>query len=244
MRPLPGTDAGATSFAGVQSSVAGLPDGSVVVLGIAPDNGLWLTTVRGRAVLQPWQHVQGPDGASGFAVREADIAAFPDGTCRLVVTALDGTAFHQQRRADGILPGFRTLPGFTARSRWGATKVSITAMPDGSSRVLAIGLDGIVYHQQRPPDGSWTGFRPPRGVTTPTMGAGAIGSTGTPDGSAQVVAVGLDGRIWHNLRKPDGSWTPFAQVPGPNGRDPFPAGQVRISALCDGATHLTAVSAG
>ncbi|MEU7011156.1 CehA/McbA family metallohydrolase [Streptomyces sp. NPDC046332] len=296
MRPLPGASAGEASFAGVQSASAGMADGSVVVLGIAPDNGLWLTTVRGSTTLQPWQRVAGPDGSAGFTVREADIAAFPDGTCQIVVTTMDGTTYHQQRRADGGLPGFRAVRGFTANSRWGATKVSlaampdgsaqllsygtdgsmyhcvrgrdgvwtawgrlagyggassfagpalaITGMPDGSSQVLAIGLDGKVYHQLRRPDGSWTGFRPPRGVTTATMGASAIGITGTPDGSAQVVAVGLDGRIWHNMRKPDGSWTPFAQIPGPNGRDAFPAGQVRITALRDGTTHVTAISAG
>ncbi|WP_405833755.1 hypothetical protein [Streptomyces sp. NBC_00105] len=296
MRPLPGAAAGAASFTGIQSAAAGMADGSVVVLGIAPDNGLWLTSVRGSTTLRPWQRVAAPDGSAGFTVRDADIAAFPDGTCQIVVTAMDGTAFHQQRRADGGLPGFRPLPGFTANSRWGATKVSIaampdgsaqligygtdgamyhcvrgrdgactawgrldgcngaptfagpalaiTGMPDGSSQVLAIGLDGMVYHRLRRLDGSWTAFLPPRGVTTATMAASAIGITGTPDGSAQVVAVGLDGRIWHNSRKPDGSWTPFARVPGPNGRDPFPAGQVRITALRDGTTHVTAVSAG
>ncbi|QES51799.1 hypothetical protein DEJ50_32050 [Streptomyces venezuelae] len=305
MRPLPGAAAGTASFSGVQCASAGLADGSVVVLGIAPDNGLWLTVVRGPATLEPWRRLAGPDGSTGaagaagstgFAVREADIAAFPDGTCQIVVTAMDGTTYHQQRRADGGLTGFRAVPGFTAKSHWGATKVSVTAMPDGSaqllgygtdgamyhctrgrdgawtawrrlagyhgaptfsgpalaitgmpdgsSQVLAIGLDGIVYHQVRRPDGSWTGFRSPRGVTTATMGASAIGIAGTPDGSAQVVAVGLDGRIWHNIRKPDGSWTPFAQIPGPNGRDPFPAGQVRITALRDGSTHVTAVSSG
>ncbi|MFH9799195.1 MULTISPECIES: CehA/McbA family metallohydrolase [Streptomyces] len=295
MRPLPGA-VGAASFAGVQSAVAGMADGSVVMLGIAPDNGLWLTSVRGPATLRPWQRVAGPDGSTGFTVREADIAAFPDGTCQIVATAMDGTTYHQQRRADGGLPGFRAVPGPTATSRWGATKVAITAMPDGSaqllsygtdgamyhcvrgrsgtwtpwgrlaghngaatfagpalaitgmsdgsSQVLAIGIDGIVYHQLRRPDGSWTGFRAPRGVTTATMGASAIGIAGTPDGSAHVVAVGLDGRVWHNVRRPDGSWTPFARIPGPNGKDPFPAGQVRIAALHDGTTHVAAVSAG
>ncbi|MFI1942377.1 CehA/McbA family metallohydrolase [Streptomyces virginiae] len=299
MRPLPGaagSGSGAGSFTGMQSAVAGMADGSVVVLGIAPDNGLWLTSVRGSAAPRSWQRVAGPDGSTGFTVREADIAAFPDGTCQIVATAMDGTTYHQQRRADGGLPGFRALPGFTAKGRWGATKVSIaampdgsaqligygtdgamyhcvrgrdgawtawgrlagydgaptfsgpalaiTGMPDGSSQVLAIGLDGMMYHQVRRPDGSWTGFRPPRGVTTATMGASAIGIAGTPDGSAQVVAVGLDGRVWHTIRRPDGSWTPFSRIPGPNGRDPFPAGQVRITALRDGSTHVMAISAG
>ncbi|MFJ5810896.1 CehA/McbA family metallohydrolase [Streptomyces sp. NPDC093093] len=296
MRPLPGAGADDPSFAAVQCAAAGMTDGSVVVLGIAPDNGLWTTTVRGTATLRPWQRIAGPDGSAGFTVREADIAAFPDGTCQIVATAMDGTTLHQQRRADGGLPGFQAVPGFTANSRWGTTKVSIAAMPDGSaqllgygtdgamyhcvrgrdgawstwgrmaghkgaptfsgpalsiagmpdgsSQVLAIGLDGMVYHQIRRPDGSWSGFQAPQGVTTATMGASAIGITGTPDGSAHIVAVGLDGRIWHNIRKPDGSWTPFRQIPGPNGSDPFPAGQVRITTLPDGTTHVTAISAG
>ncbi|MCB5178830.1 CehA/McbA family metallohydrolase [Streptomyces antimicrobicus] len=295
MRPLPGA-AGAASFAGVQTALAGLADGSVTVLGIAPDNSLWLTDVRGTAVLRPWQRVPGPDGKEAFTVREADVAAFPDGTCQIVVTALDGTTYHQQRRADGGLAGFRPVPGSTGAGRWGATKVAIaalpdgsaqlvgygtdgamyhcvrgrdgawsgwqrvggahgaatfsgpalaiTGMPDGSSQVLAIGLDGMVHHQLRRPDGSWTGFRQPRGVTTATMAASAIGIAGMPDGSAQIAAVGRDGRIWHGIRRADGSWTPFAQVPGPNGRDPFPAGQVRVTALRDGTAHLSAVSAG
>ncbi|MFF7297070.1 CehA/McbA family metallohydrolase [Streptomyces sp. NPDC008265] len=295
MRPLPGV-AGAESFAALHGASAGTADGSVVVLGIAPDNGLWLTEVRGAAVLRPWERVAGPDGASGFTVRDADVAGFADGSCQLVVTALDGTTYHQARRADGGLSGFRAVAGFAPQGRWGATKVSITAMPDGSaqllaygtdgamyhcvrgrggtwspwgrlagpggapsfsgpalaitgmpdgsSQVLAIGLDGIVYHQVRRSDGSWTGFRPPRGVSTPTMGASAIGIAGTGDGSAQVVAVGLDGRVWHAVRRADGTWTPFGQVPGPGGSEPFPAGQVRISALRDGGTHVTAISAG
>ncbi|WP_406739261.1 hypothetical protein OG365_35795 [Streptomyces sp. NBC_00853] len=143
--------------------------------------------------------------------------------------------------------------GTPGRLRRGPTfsgpALAITGMADGSSQVLAIGLDGMVYQQQLwRPDGSWTGFRPPRGVTTATMGASAIGIAigiaGTPDGAAHVVAVGLDGRIWYDVRRPDGSWTPFSRIPGPNGRDPFPAGQVRITALRDGSTHVTAISAG
>ncbi|MFB7462658.1 CehA/McbA family metallohydrolase [Streptomyces sp. NPDC056224] len=156
MRPLPGAAAGTASFAGVQSAVAGMADGSVVVLGIAPDNGLWLTVVRGSTTLRPWQRVAGPDGSAGFTVREADIAAFPDGTCHIVVTAMDGATFHQQRRADGGLPGFRALPGFTANGRWGATKVSITGMPDGSAQLLSYGTDGAMYHCARGRDGTWT----------------------------------------------------------------------------------------
>ncbi|MEU5149179.1 CehA/McbA family metallohydrolase [Streptomyces yangpuensis] len=294
VRPLPGA-VGAASFAAVGCAVAGLADGSVVVLGIAADNGLWLTVVRGSATPGPWQRVPGPDGSAGFTVLDADVAAFPDGSCRIVATAMDGTVHHGRRRADGGLTGLRPVPGSPGTRRWGATKVAIaampdgsaqllgfgtdgamyhcvrgrtgtwtpwsrpggygaapafagpalaiTGMPDGSSQILVIGTDGLVRHRLRRPDGSWTGLRTLRGVTAPTMGAGAIGIAGTPDGSARVVAVGPDGRVWHNARRPDGSWTPFAHVPGPNGTDPFPAGQVRVTVLPDGTTHVAAISA-
>ncbi|MFE2474974.1 hypothetical protein [Streptomyces sp. NPDC059389] len=157
---------------------------------------------------------------------------------------MDGAMYHCVRGRGGTWTPWRRLAGHDGATTFSGPALAITGMPDGSSQVLAIGIDGIVYHRLRRPDGSWTGFRPPRGVSTPTTGASAIGIAGTPDGSAQVVAVGLDGRVWHNVRLPDGSWTPFGQVPGPNGSDPFPAGQVRITALRDGTTHVTAISAG
>ncbi|GGX25736.1 hypothetical protein [Streptomyces chryseus] len=49
MRPLPGAVLGAASFAGVQSAAAGMADGSVVVLGIAPDNALCRTCPGGTS---------------------------------------------------------------------------------------------------------------------------------------------------------------------------------------------------
>ncbi|MEV8533803.1 CehA/McbA family metallohydrolase [Streptomyces sp. NPDC051211] len=295
MRPLPGPGS-APTFTGVQASVAGMPDGSVQALGIGTDNKLWFTMRKGSATIQPWQQLAGPDGQAAFAVREAAITGFADGTSQIVVTGMDGTVYHRQRRATGAWAGFRQVPGNQAAGRWGATKVAIagmpdgsaqvlgygtdgsmyhcirrssgswsgwgrlagfngapafagpalaiTGMPDGASQVLAIGLDGMVYHTIRRPDGSWTGFQPPRGVTTPTMGASAVDIAGMPDGSAQVVAVGRDGNVWHQIRRPDGSWTGFARMPGPNGRDPFPAGQARITALRDGTAHVLGISAG
>ncbi|MEU9037025.1 hypothetical protein AB0D45_19285 [Streptomyces sp. NPDC048352] len=76
-------------------------------------------------------------------------------------------------------------------------------------------------------------------------------AAGMADGSVVVLGIAPDNGPWftvarvrYGIRRPDGSWTLFAQVPGPNGRDPFPAGQVRVTALRDGTTHVTAVSAG
>ncbi|MEU3727556.1 hypothetical protein, partial [Streptomyces sp. NPDC031705] len=76
-------------------------------------------------------------------------------------------------------------------------------------------------------------------------------AAGMADGSAVVLGIAPDNGPWftvarvrHGIRRPDGSWTPFAQVPGPNGRDPFPAGQVRVTALRDGRQRRVAACAG
>ncbi|MFI0813071.1 CehA/McbA family metallohydrolase [Streptomyces echinatus] len=295
MRPLPGAGSD-PAFAGVQVSAAGMPDGSVQILGLKPDNSLWVATLAGSALTRPWQRLDGPGGQQDFTAREAAVAALPDGTSQLVATGMDGTLYHQQRRADGTLTGFRPVPGFTPNSTWGATKVAlagmpdgsaqvlayntdgamylcvrrrdgswtawtrlagfggapafsgpalaVTGLPDGSSQVVAVGLDGCVYHQVRRPDGRWDGFAPPAGVGANRMGASSVDIAGMPDGSAQVVVVGRDGNVWHNIRKDDVSWTGFAQVAGPSGTDPFPAGQVRITALPDGTAQVLGISAG
>ncbi|MBL1082368.1 CehA/McbA family metallohydrolase [Streptomyces actinomycinicus] len=294
MRPLPGTDVDPT-FAGVQVSAAGMPDGTVQILGLKPDNSLWTATLNGSALSRPWQRLDGPGRQQDFTAREAAVTALPDGTSQLLATGMDGTLYHQQRRTDGTLTGFRSVPGFTPNSTWGATKISLAGMPDGSahvlayhtdgamyacmrrkdgswtawtrpagfggaptfagpalavaglpdgsSQVVAVGLDGCVYHQVRRPDGRWDGFAPLAGVDSSRMGASSTDIAGMPDGSAQVVVVGRDGNVWHNIRKDDFSWTGFARIAGPSGIDPFPAGQVRITALADGTARVLGISA-
>ncbi|MFG2291922.1 CehA/McbA family metallohydrolase [Streptomyces sp. NPDC048603] len=294
-RPLPGAG-GSVSFDGVQADVAGMPDGTVLVLGIGTDGGLWcMTASRTGGTVQAWQRLAGPDGAPAFTVRDAAVTGLRDGTGQILAIGSDNTLYHQQRRADGTLTGFRPVPGNGGAARWGATKASIagmpdgsaqvvaygsdgaayhcvreargtwsawgrlggahgaaafsgpalriTALPDGSSQVLAIGLDGVVYHQVRHPNGAWDGFRPPTGVTTAVMGASSVDIAGMPDGTAQVVAVGLDGNAWHRIRHRDG-WTAWGQIKGPNGRDPFPAQQIRITGLSDGTARVVGISAG
>ncbi len=294
MRPLRGV-ANESAFAGIQVSAAGMPDGSVQVLGLQADNSLWWATLDGPSLSRPWQRLDGPGGQKDFTAREAAVGALPDGTSQIVATSMDGTLYHQQRRADGTSAGFRPVPGFTAGSTWGATKVAlagmpdgstqvlayhtdgamyliirrrdgswtpwtrpagfggaatfsgpalaVTGLPDGSSQVVAIGLDGNVYHQVRHPDGRWDGFAPPAGVGAGRMGASSVDIAGMRDGSAQVVVVGRDGTVWHTIRKDDVSWSGFAQIAGPSGIDPFPAGQVRITALPDGTAQVLGISA-
>ncbi|MFC8093487.1 hypothetical protein [Streptomyces sp. NPDC057301] len=68
------------------------------------------------------------------------------------------------------------------------------------------------------------------------MRATGVALTGLPDGSAQLLAVGMDGNAWHTVRSADGTWAGFGAVRGPWGRALGATG-VQIAALPDGRTY-------
>ncbi|MFD4866223.1 hypothetical protein [Streptomyces sp. NPDC058412] len=89
---------------------------------------------------------------------------------------------------------------------------------------------------------SWTGLLPVHGVGTATMSARNASLTVTPDGSAQLVAIGDDGNVYHRIRNAAGSWSPFQPVAGAGGASTFSAPRVRIAALPDGSAQLLVTS--
>ncbi|MEU6709557.1 CehA/McbA family metallohydrolase [Streptomyces wuyuanensis] len=289
------TGAGALSpFLGSQASVAGMPNGSTQVVGVASDGKLWLTIRDKNGEWADWEQLAGPGNRAEDTFREAAIAGMTDGTSQILATGMDGTLYHQTRRADGTLTGFVPVPGNNGAQNWTAVKVAvapmpdgtaqvvsfagngamylnirrangswsgwsqvpgahgaplfhgsalaITGMPDGTSQVAAIGLDGLLYHQVRALDGSWAGFRTPAGVNAPSMAASSTAIAGMPDGTAHLVVVGLDGNVWYGVRKPD-AWNAWQPLAGPPSVGQFAAGQVRIATLPDGAALVVAIGA-
>ena len=101
-------------------------------------------------------------------------------------------------------------------------------MPDGSAQVVVVGADGIVDHEVRRADGSWTGFQPLAGLNGQLAAGSAVSIGGMPDGSAQVLVVGTDGVIDHEVRDANGSWTGFQPLSGMTGQ-PAQGSQVGIA---------------
>ncbi|MER6198487.1 hypothetical protein ABT234_14130 [Streptomyces sp. NPDC001586] len=66
--------------------------------------------------------------------------------------------------------------------------------------------------------------------------------TVTPDGSAQLVAIGDDGNVYHRIRNAAGGWSPFQPIAGAGGASTFSAPRVRIAALPDGSAQLLVTS--
>lgn len=59
-----------------------------------------------------------------------------------------------------------------------------------------------------------------------------------PDGSAQVLIVGADDRVYHEIRNADGSWTGFQPLPGAGTSAPAGGHKVSIAGMSDNAAQI------
>ncbi|WP_112268307.1 glucosaminidase domain-containing protein [Lentzea terrae] len=150
--------------------------------------------------------------------------------------------YHQIRNADGTWTGFRSLAGYQTTLPGNAKDVAVAAMADGTAQVVVVGADDVVYHQIRYPD-RWTGFQPLAGNgTTAPAKAKRVSIAGMADGTAQVVIVGWDDRVYHQIRHPD-RWTGFQPVAGQGTTTPAVGKDVSIAAMPDGSAQLVVVGA-
>ncbi len=119
------------------------------------------------------------------------------------------------------------------------TKVSSVAIAgDGQTASVAIS-DGQVYLAQQRTNGTWRNYE---NLHTTTQ-AGPLGAPVEhvaavwADNTLQILAV-AGGRVWHTLRKPNGSWQPWGDVTGVVGSISNP-NQLSLSATASGLEVLT-----
>jgi hypothetical protein len=221
---LPGI--GTTETAGAKAvSIAGMPDGSAQVLIIGTDDRVY-------------HQIRYPDGNwSGFAglpgigssdpagAKAISIAGLPDGSAQVLIIGLDDRVYHEVRYPDGNWSGFGFLSVF-------AKTIGIAGLPDGSAQLVMTGLNNQVFHEIRYKDGNWSGIAglPGIGTTAPAQ-AKATSIAGLPDGSAQVLIVGTDDRVYHEVRFKDGNWSGFNGLPGIGTTDPAGAKKVAIAGM-------------
>ena len=146
--------------------------------------------------------------------------------------------YHQIRNADGSWTGFRPLSGYETELPGDAKDVAIATMADGTAHAVIVGADDQVYHQIRYPD-RWTGFQPlaGNGTTAPAKGK-RVAVTGMADGRAQVVIVGWDDRVYHQVRNVDGSWSGFQPLNGAGTTLPAAGKDVAIGTHPDGTAQV------
>ena len=226
-------------------AITGMPDGSAQVLIVGADNRVY-HEIR-NADGQSWTGLQplpGKGTTEPAQAKRVAIAGMPDGTAQVLIVGWDNVVYHEIRNVDGSWTGFQPLAGNGTPNPAGAKDVAITGMPDGSAQVLIIGADDRVYHEIRNADGqSWTGFQPLAGAgTSEPAGGKRVSIAGMPDGSAQVLIVGADNRVYHEIRNADGqSWTGFQPLSGAGTPDPAAAKDVAITGMPDGSAQVLIV---
>jgi hypothetical protein len=223
-----------TPFVAKYAAVAAVPDGSgsSQILAVGTDSVVYHNIRYANGTWQGFQPLTGGNGTAWKTSTAPSITGLPDGSSQILVTATDGTLYHNTRTPTAWT-GWSTIAGGngTPFVTKGAT---IAGTPDGSgsSQVLAVATDGTVYHNIRYANGTWQGFQPLTGgngtawktSTTPSI-------TGLPNGSSQILVTSTDGTLYHNTRTPT-AWTGWTTIPGGNGT-PFVAHTDSLSAPAD-----------
>ena len=195
-----------------------------------------------RAASGVWsgfQPLNGYQTASHGRAKDMAVASLPDGTTQVVIVGLDDGIYHRVRYPNGTWSQFQPLAGLGTTSTAQGKRVAIAGLPNGSTQVVIVGIDDTVYHRIRNADGSWTAFGRLNGFGTASpAGARDVAISGQPDGSAQVVIVGMDNGIYHRVRNAGGTWTGFQPLNG-NGTSATAVGSaVAVAGMPDGSSQL------
>ncbi|NUS14969.1 MAG: CHAP domain-containing protein [Streptomyces sp.] len=219
-------------------SITGMGDGTAQAAVIGGDGILYheIRDVNGN-----WSGMQPVQNDSGGAMRAKTVAisGTPDGSAQLLVQGGDGLLYWGARMPNGTWTGFTALKGITNPTMQ-VQAISITGMGDGSSQIAVIGGDGILYHEIRSVNGTWSGLRPVQNDNGTAMQAKTVAISGTPDGSAQLLVEGGDGLLYWGARMPNGTWTGFTALKSING----PTTQVKavsIAGMHDGSSQIAVI---
>ncbi|WP_097976919.1 hypothetical protein [Streptomyces sp. gb14] len=100
---------------------------------------------------------------------------------------------------------------------------------------------GTLLSSERRADGSWGPVEAlPGAYTSMEFEGGERAMTAMPDGSVQFLAYGLDRRIYHNIRRSDGTWQGW--LPVANAADPrLSGGRLAMTAASDGTMHALTI---
>jgi len=180
--------------------------------------------------------VGGYDGAPVFNASQESIAATPDKSTQTVALGSDGNLYHTARYADGTWTGWAPVAGYDGAPTFAATSFSIAGMPNGDAQILAVGKDGLIYHNIRFVNGTWQGWG-----QVGSWGAQKVAITGMPNGDAQMLIIGNDGLIYHNARFAGGSWQGWNGVAGVGSASSFAAKNISIAGMPNGDAQMIAV---
>ncbi|GAA4545319.1 hypothetical protein [Amycolatopsis samaneae] len=236
---------GSAVFAANEVAIAGLTDGSSVVLATDQNHVLYHRIQDPDGIWSDWRAIPGEGrDAPTIQVTSPTVVGRPDGS--YLMAALEGgrLLLEQPGTLDGGLTWWRVVPGLSPDLPFEGDAVSVTQLADGSSHYLA------TYRRRTstlPPGALFqsTGdFRqfamvPGRDGAAAFIGA-AVSMTPLADGSTQFLATDRTTHyVYRNVRRPDGTLGGWQPVPGPGGDGTnVPVNAVSGTGMPDGTTQL------
>ncbi|MEU9979502.1 hypothetical protein [Streptomyces sp. NPDC051014] len=224
---------------GGRLAVTSTPDGTLHALAVDKAGDLLHTLRRPDGFWQSggWARVPG-NGSQGMKAKAVSATGLPDGSVKVLAYDQDGALRITRRAADGSwdVSGWRTVPGPDGVKAFTGSDLSVTSTPDSGLRIAAVGQDGNVYSMAQDANGVSSGWTRLDRVKGQPMQATAVSVAALPDGTAQVLAVGLDGNTWHAAWTASAGWTSFGAVAGPWNR-PLAATYARLVSSGNGRTY-------
>ncbi|MEV0528693.1 S8 family serine peptidase [Streptomyces sp. NPDC050439] len=186
----------------------------------------------------PFGDIEGQTGDIGSVVKVA-CAGVGDELHVCAVNA-DGRLWHTIRRADGSWFPFGDVEG-QAGDIGEATDIALAAGANGQVHLCVVNAEGRLWHTIRFADGSWQ--NPFGDIEAQTGDVGGVKRVAAAGSGAElhVCAVNAAGRLWHTIRRANGSWFPFGDIEGQTGEM---GDLAQVGAAAAGAElHVCAVNA-
>lgn len=216
-----------------QAAITGLPNGSTQLVAVTPGGTLKHNIRYANGSWQGWNPVSQP----GLTVRNASIAGLPNGSSQFVEVTSDDELLHDVRNANGSWQpqGWGDPLGSSDND---IVQASITALPNGSTVILAVDDYGRLVYSLREADGYWAAVGQ---VIYESVWVDSVSIAGMPNGSCQVVEVTSSGELLHNILTPSEygvTWQPQGWNAPPDAGSGVV--QAAITALPNGSSEIIA----
>ncbi|SDJ04153.1 CHAP domain-containing protein [Lentzea albidocapillata subsp. violacea] len=238
-------NAGAGQFQARNVAAAATPNGDLHVFAIGNDGLMHHNVRRADTTWAGWNPLPGA-GTVFFHAKSLTATGMSDNSVQLVANGPDGVLYHNIRKADTTWQGWRMLPGNAGAANFQAGEVTIAGHADGTVQLIATGNDGLIYHTVRGNDaaGTWQQWNPVAGrAGSPFFQAYALAMAGNTNGDTQITAVGIDGLVYHNIRKADTTWQGWNRIAGFNGAGEMAASTVAMASR-PGSNDIQLVATG
>ncbi len=216
-----------------QVSATGMDDGSTQYVAKGTDGNFYLALHNSDGTWSGWNALPGVGGSPNFGGPASAITNIGSGNSVVTAVGLDGKVWYNERYGPNSSPHNNgDWSGWTSLSLPnGATATKVATSMDGLSRfyIMATGTTtaGGVTTTSTYFSSNLGAFSQLAGLPTnsPTGDIALAGTRTTNGNGTQMAVIDSMGQIWHQMLKPDGTYTGWAKPAQPTG----------------GATHLAAV---